>query len=141
MEILSIKHVGTVIKFLGKRVVPNEGTSFIDQESAIVELLEHHGLKNAKEVRSPIVDENNDMEDNAAFLSVQAITRIESPICDFQSLVGRLLCVSRFKKPDISFAVHKATLHTHRPRKNDWKRAKRVARYLKNTKSMKLKIN
>jgi len=52
-----------------------------------------------------------------------------------------LLWIARCTRPDISFAVHKATRHTHQPRTSDWKLAKRIARYLKATKTLKLRMD
>jgi hypothetical protein len=40
-----------------------------------------------------------------------------------------------------SASRHKATRHTHQPRTSDWKLAKRIARYLKATKTLKLRMD
>ena len=56
----------------------------------------------------------------------------------FQSLVVSLLWVARCTRPDIAFAVHKATRQTHQPRLHDLKLSKRIARYLKGTLRYKL---
>ena len=63
-----------------------------------------------------------------------------SAVKGFQSLVGSLLLVARCTRPDIVFAVHKATRQTYKPRLHYWKPGKRVARYLKGTQTMKLNI-
>ncbi|POM68328.1 Integrase catalytic core protein [Phytophthora palmivora] len=57
-----------------------------------------------------------------------------------KSLVGSLLWIARCTKPDIAFAVHKATRRTHAPTVADWKLVKRVLRYLAGTKSLKLRM-
>lgn len=41
-------------------------------------------------------------------------------------------------KSYISLDVHKATRRTHQPSLSDWKLARRVSRYLKETKGMKM---
>ena len=61
-------------------------------------------------------------------------------INSFQSLVGSLLWVARSSRPDIAFAVHKTRRQTHALRFLDWKLAKRVARYLKGTATLKLEM-
>ena len=61
-------------------------------------------------------------------------------INSFQRLLGSLLWVVRCSWPDIAFAVHKATRQTHSPRVLDWKLAKRVARYIKDTLTLKLEM-
>ena len=55
--------------------------------------------------------------------------------------MGSLLWIARCPKPDISFAVHRATRRTHQPTVSDWKLANYVARYLKKTKDMKLEVS
>ena len=55
--------------------------------------------------------------------------------------MGSLLWIARCTRPDISFAVHKTQRRTHQPSMSDWKLAKRIARHLKETKSMKLKMS
>ncbi|RAW21862.1 hypothetical protein PC110_g21693 [Phytophthora cactorum] len=62
----------------------------------------------------------------------------EPTIRGFQSLVGSLLWIARCTRSDISFTVHKATRRTHQPTMSDWKLAKKIARYLKDTKGLKL---
>ena len=57
-----------------------------------------------------------------------------------QSLVGSLLWVARCSRTDIVFEVHKATRQTHASRVHDWKLVRRVARYLKDTTSLKLEM-
>ena len=59
-------------------------------------------------------------------------------INSFQSLVGSLLWVARCSRPDIAFAVQKATRQTHAPRMLDWKLFMRVVRHLKSTATLKL---
>nr|CCA24594.1 PREDICTED: copia proteinlike putative [Albugo laibachii Nc14] len=140
MRSLSIKDLGQVSKFLGMRVALNDGRYLLDQEAAFEGVLDQHGVMNAKGVRSPIGEENNDTEDDPVFLTVQSSTKNEPTMRDFQSLVGSLLWLARCTRPDISFAVHKATRRTHRPTTNDWKLAKRIVRYLKGTKSMKFEM-
>lgn len=58
----------------------------------------------------------------------------------YQSLVGSLLWVSRCTLSDISFAVHRATRQIHAPTLQDDKLAKKIARYLKGTKGLKLHL-
>jgi hypothetical protein len=59
---------------------------------------------------------------------------------DFQSLAGSLLWVARCTRPDIVFAVHCITRKTHAPTTKDYQVAKRIMRYLKGTKTEKLKL-
>ena len=58
----------------------------------------------------------------------------------FQSLVGSLLWISRCTRPDIAFAVHKASRRTNNPTMGDYKLAKKIARYLSGTKTLRLSM-
>lgn len=59
---------------------------------------------------------------------------------DFQSLVEILLWVSHCTRPEISFAVHRTTRQRHAPMLQDYKLPKKIARYLKGTKGLKLHL-
>ncbi|GAB9471215.1 unnamed protein product, partial [Globisporangium polare] len=142
MATLSIKNLGPVSKFLGMRVERAEGGGYsLDQEEAIDELLREHGLQDANSVRSPIGDDCYEVPPAVAEL-LQAKAADGMPtIKSFQSLVGSLLWIARCTRPEVAFAVHKATRQTHQPRLQDWKLAKRIARYLKGTKGLKLRMD
>ena len=112
----------------------------MDQQETIEEMLESHGLKEANGVRAPISEEANEVENDPVLLTTVPRQRGEPTIRDFQSPVGSLLWIARCSRPDISFAVHKAMRRTHQPTLSDWKLTKRVARYLKETKNLKLKM-
>jgi len=126
MKILSIKDLGKVSKFLGMRVHLDEADGYsLDQQAAIEVLLEQFGLVDANGVKTPIGEEDNDAEPQELQLLPSTGANGEPTIRNFQSLVGSLLWIVRCTRPDISFAVHRATRHTHQPRTTDWKLAKR----------------
>lgn len=54
--------------------------------------------------------------------------------------MSEVLWIAHCTRPDIRFAVHKATHGTHQPTTNDWKLAKGITRYLKETKGWKVVI-
>ena len=141
MACLSIKDLGEVRKFLGMRVsLEDENTCTVDQQATIEEMLENHGLMEANGVRVPIDEEANEVEKDPVLLKMVPRQRGQPTIRDFQSLVGSLLWIARCSRPDISFAVHKATWRTHQPTMSYWKLTKRMARYLKETKNLKAKM-
>uniref|UniRef100_A0AAV1UMW7 Uncharacterized protein n=1 Tax=Peronospora matthiolae TaxID=2874970 RepID=A0AAV1UMW7_9STRA len=138
---LSIKDLGHVHKFLGMRVeLGSDGAYRIDQEEAIKELLRAHGMCDANPTKTPIGGDCYEVVGDDAALLGTTSTGGGATINAFQSLVGSLLWVARCSRPDIAFAVHKATRQTHAPRVLDWKLAKRVARYLKGTAMLKLEM-
>uniref|UniRef100_A0AAV1UA30 Uncharacterized protein n=1 Tax=Peronospora matthiolae TaxID=2874970 RepID=A0AAV1UA30_9STRA len=123
------------------RVVLNDNGGYqLDQEEALNDLLHEHGLSNANSTLVPIGFDCYEIHpsDNA-LLEDKGKNGLPTDK-ELQSLVGSLLWVARCTRPDIVFAVHKATHQTHQPLLHDWKLAKRVTRYLKGTKSMKLNM-
>ncbi|KAG3111702.1 hypothetical protein PI124_g9078 [Phytophthora idaei] len=139
MSVLSVKDPGEVRKLLGMRVELDKSEGYaLDQPTAIEALLEQPGLASANGVRVPVGEESIEVEDSEPQLLTKAEAPGEPTIRGFQSLVGNLPWFVRCTRPDISFAVHKATQRTHQPTTSDWKLAKRSARYLKDTKSLKL---
>uniref|UniRef100_A0AAV1VL46 Reverse transcriptase Ty1/copia-type domain-containing protein n=1 Tax=Peronospora matthiolae TaxID=2874970 RepID=A0AAV1VL46_9STRA len=120
METLSIKDLGVVQKFLGLRISLDDTQGYIlDQEVMIDVLLRDFKLGSANGVRTPIGDEcNDDNKDNVDYLPARGASG-EPSLSAFQSLVGSLLWIARCTRPDICFAVHKATRQTHKPTTKD----------------------
>ena len=58
----------------------------------------------------------------------------------FQSLVRSLLWISRCTRPDIAFAVQKASRRIHQLTTMDYQLAKKIARYMSGTKTLCLSI-
>uniref|UniRef100_A0AAV1UC00 Reverse transcriptase Ty1/copia-type domain-containing protein n=1 Tax=Peronospora matthiolae TaxID=2874970 RepID=A0AAV1UC00_9STRA len=138
---LSIKDFSRVLKFLGMRVaLDGDGFYIMDQEEAIKDLLREHGLNEANPTLASIGADCYEVQDEDSALLGETSTATTPSIKNFRSLVGSLLWVAHCTRPDVAFAVHKATRQTHRPRVHDWKLAKRIARYLKGTQGLKLKV-
>jgi hypothetical protein len=140
MCVLELKDLGAVSKFLGMRVAfdPTQGY-VIDQEQAIDELLLKNGLDDANPVRIPVCDDETPSGGVSFLLPETESANGEMPsIRQFQSLIGSLLWIARCTRPDIAFAVHRASCRSHAPTVTDYAAAKRVARYLKGTKELKL---
>ncbi|GMF57079.1 unnamed protein product [Phytophthora fragariaefolia] len=111
------------------------------QEHAIKELLEKTGLAQAHAVRCPIGQEDPVIDDQLLPESPVQADPSAPTKKHFQSLVGSLLWIARCTRPDIVFAVHRATRRTHAPIMQDWKLAKRIARYLAGSVALKLRMN
>uniref|UniRef100_A0AAV1TVF5 Reverse transcriptase Ty1/copia-type domain-containing protein n=1 Tax=Peronospora matthiolae TaxID=2874970 RepID=A0AAV1TVF5_9STRA len=118
----------------------SDGAYRIDQKEAIKELLRAHGMSDANSKKTTIGDECYEVVNGDTALLEKTSAGGGATNNAFQSLVGSLLWVARCSRPDIAFAVHKATRQTHAPRLLDWKLAKRVARYLKGTATLKLEM-
>ena len=65
-------------------------------------------------MRFPLSDDSDGTEEELMFLKVQRGAQSEPPMRDFQSLVGSLLWLARCTRPDVCFAVHKATRRTQK---------------------------
>ncbi|KAG2762053.1 hypothetical protein PC129_g918 [Phytophthora cactorum] len=112
----------------------------IDQQVTIEDMLKNHGMEHAHGIRGAIDEEcSENQEGEQEMLPVKGVAETVT-IRKFQSLVGSLLWVARCTRPDITFAVHKASRETHAPTTSDWKLAKRVQRYLAGTKQMQLRM-
>jgi hypothetical protein len=64
--------------------------------------------------------------------------KLEMESVPYGEAVGMLLYISTRTRPDIGYATNEVARHLHCPTPNDWKNAKRIMRYLKGTKLMKL---
>ncbi|POM67425.1 Transposon Polyprotein Reverse transcriptase, partial [Phytophthora palmivora] len=128
--------------FLGMRIQYDDKRGYmVDQEHAIIEMLAKHGLENANSVRLPIGtgEPTSDLSDKLLPVTAEVDPKIPT-VKDFQSLVGSLLWIARGTRPVVMFAVHRATRRTHAPTLQDWKLAKRIARYLSGTRDLKLQL-
>uniref|UniRef100_A0AAV1UNM5 Reverse transcriptase Ty1/copia-type domain-containing protein n=1 Tax=Peronospora matthiolae TaxID=2874970 RepID=A0AAV1UNM5_9STRA len=113
---LSIKDLGVLSKFIGMRVaMEDDGNYVLDQTEAIGDLLREHGLENANATRAPIVSDCYEvLPEDCELLGASADCGGPS-VRTFKFLVGSLLWVAHCTRPDITFAVHKATRQTHQP--------------------------
>lgn len=109
----------------------------MDQTGSIEEMPHLHRLAEASGAKAPKSEESNGHK--AHYSPVDNTRREEwTNHMRFQSLVDRLLPISRCTGPVIRFTVHKATRRTHQPSFSDWKLAKSGSRYLKKTKDIKI---
>ncbi|KAG3098646.1 hypothetical protein PI125_g15278 [Phytophthora idaei] len=135
MKVVELKDLGVVTKFLGIAFDYDDNTGWtLNQETVIDEIIEKVGLAKAAPVRVPIGG-----EEVGELLPTDGAGSPQRPtVQTFQSLVGSLLWIARCPRPDIAFAVHRVTRHSHAPRESDWRLAKKIAKYLKGTKGFKL---
>jgi hypothetical protein len=123
------------------RIVYDDNNGYyLDQEVTITDLLREHGMEHAHGVRTPIGDDSNERAREDAVPLRMSESSGTVTVSDFQSLVGSLLWLARCTRPDIAFAVHKATRRTHSPTMDDWKLAKRILRYLAGTRELRLSM-
>jgi hypothetical protein len=142
MAVLELKDLGPVENFLGMRIHYDEESGYsIDQEQTINELLAKNRMEKANAVRAPIADESrleSESKDAEGLPSKGAGTAEKPTTKSFQSLIGSLLWIARCSRPDIAYAVHRATRQSHAPTTQDMKIARRILRYLAGTAAAKL---
>uniref|UniRef100_A0AAV1UGC0 Reverse transcriptase Ty1/copia-type domain-containing protein n=1 Tax=Peronospora matthiolae TaxID=2874970 RepID=A0AAV1UGC0_9STRA len=127
--------------FLKMRVaMEDDGSYILEQTEAIGELLCMHGLENTNATQSSIGLNCYKVQLEDCELLGESADSGGPSVRTFQSLVGSLLWVARWMRPDIAFAVHQATRQSHQPRLHELKLAKRIARYLKFVRKFKLRM-
>ncbi|POM79148.1 LOW QUALITY PROTEIN: Integrase catalytic core protein [Phytophthora palmivora] len=110
--VFSIKDLRPASKFLGMRVSYSEEQN-LDQEVAILDMLKEHGMVFARDVRTPIGAECNERHEagdvKLPVLGAEKGATVER----FQSLGFEW--VTHCTRPDIAFAVLKASRRTRNP--------------------------
>lgn len=86
MSSLSIKDLGDVLKFLGKRIQLDSDGYLLGQQAAIEELPQQHGLADTKGVCRPIGEEYNKADVPRSQLHFKSSTRGEPAVRDFQAV-------------------------------------------------------
>ncbi|GMF22011.1 unnamed protein product [Phytophthora fragariaefolia] len=139
MSVLDVKNLGMVSKFLGMAISYDEERWYrLEQRQTIEELQQRFGLAEANPVRAPVSDDQDGEDDGELLPNSGGGAPANPTVRLFQSLVGSLLWVARRTRLDIALAVHRVTRTSHAPREADWRRAKRIARYLNGIIDLKL---
>lgn len=108
----------------------SEGIYSIDQEQYIQKIVEKFGLEDAKISKIPM---------DAGYLKLIGDKRPMVNGDIYQKLIGVLLYVATHTRPDIA-SVSILCQRIKQPTETDWTEAKRVVRYLKGTKNLRLKL-
>lgn len=117
----------------GIQIEKTKNKSFLlSQRHKIMGLAESLGMKNAKGASTSLEPDYFSFKDEVFLKSNQQQYREE---------VGKLLYLSTVSRPDFSAAVGILCRKTNLPNQYDWNALKRLARYLKRTADLKLKIS
>jgi hypothetical protein len=114
--------MGNVSLLLGANISTNNDVITLDQHRYITDMLNKFNMESCHGVKIPAAKETDDGNDT-----------LFDDTTLYKSLVGSLIYASTFTRPDIAFAVGKAGQAFDKPTEGDWKRAKKVLRYLKHT--------
>lgn len=131
-QIFKIKDLGQIKNCLGMRVTVDKINNSItlDQEKYIDQILRKFNMIDCNTVATPI-------ETNVNLVRQTDTCKKELP---YQQLIGSLMYLSVLTRPDISFAVSYLSQFNNCYNESHWKQAKRVLRYLKQTKNRGLKF-
>ena len=143
MKVVELKDLGVATKFLGIVFEYDADTRWVlDQECVIEEILDKFGLSNSISVRVMIGGEDGEGGDVSSALipSGGSGTPQRTIVQIIQSMVSSLLWISRCTRPDIAFAVHRATRSSHAPSVGDWRLINKIAKYLTGTSHFKFMI-
>lgn len=118
-----ITDLGPTKMFLGVEIVRGQGFVTLSQKRYTLSLLKKYATHGRHTVSSPAVSHSKEEESSSEM----------SENKDYAEIVGALLYLSTWTRPDISFAVGKLTRHMQNPRLIDYVDATRVLNYLKGT--------
>ena len=124
---LQITDKGELQEFLGIAVRKTEDSLVLSQEKLIDDLLDKNNFLDCNGIKTPMsttVDLNESSQSTA------------TQVCLFQSIVGSLMYIASSTRPDIQYSTSKLAQYMSAPTQMHLNAAKRVLRYLKETKSV-----
>ena len=125
------KDLGKIHNILGTRITRSENGSFyLDQEALIESTVKKFNLSTKMRSKVPLPV-------NEAIMQNEDIAN-QSDISKFQSMIGSLLYLSRYSRPDISLAVNRLSQFSNNPSPQHIHLAEGILKYINSTKSMKL---
>jgi hypothetical protein len=129
--------LGPIHWLLGIKVERNENnrTLSLSQGAFIEKMVERFRLGNAHPISTPL-DPGISLTDTQSPTHSSEIEEMRN--IPYKQLIGSLLYIARMTRPDITFAVSLLSRFMANPGRIHWEAAKRVLKYLKGTKEMKL---
>lgn len=127
-ENFKVKDLGEANCFLGMQIRRNKDGVMVTQSKIIDSVLNEFNMKNCRSVVTPM-EVGFQIEETDLNLSVP-----------YRRLVCSLMYIAVTTRPDLSFAVSCLSRVLDKPTDQTWKAAKRVLRYLSNTKDLELKF-
>jgi len=125
-----ISNCGEAKYLLGIIIERNFNSYLIHQRNFIENLLNTFKISNLKNAKTPCTGDNIISENNTPF---------DSTI--YKSALGSLIYLSRATRPDIAFAVNKASRKCENPTYSDWRKIINILKYLNSTKNFKIKYD
>ena len=118
-----MKDMGEASVILGVKIIRKGDSILLSQEHYIEKLLKKFDYYDSKSVSTPY-DCNLQLKKNR-----------EEPIAQTQyaQIIGSLLHLMNFSRPDIAYAVGRLSRYTHNPGQDHWDALARLMRYLRGT--------
>ena len=121
--------VSTAQQYLGIQIVMTpDGSILLHQEAYARKILEKFGMTEAKPVQTPL-NKDNTNETNAPLQHA----------VPYREAIGSLMFLATVTRPDLAFAVSVVARSMEQPTENDWRKVKRIFRYIKGTISLGIK--
>jgi len=124
-----LSDIGPVDYIIGIKFIKLKDGYFIHQLQYINKILDRFNIDNYREISNVMFEENKDLR-NKSF---------NSKI--YMQAIGSLLYLAMGTRPDIIFAVSKASRKNQKPTYEDWFNVLKIFRYIKGTKYYGIKYN
>ena len=137
LSIFKIKDLGPINQCLGINFQQDRNSNHITMNQArlIEDIIQKFKMKDCKPVSTPL-NPSIKLTKNLSPQSAEEHKNMSN--IPYRSLVGSLMYLATSTRPDIMHAVSLLSQFNENPGLDHWKAAKRVLRYLKGTKNMKL---
>jgi hypothetical protein len=131
-EEFELTRLGELKNYLGINIErDSNGVFYMDQAQYIQKIIDRFGLQDAKISKIPM---------DTGYLKIAHDGKAMSNSDNFQKLIGALLYIATHTRPDIATSASILSKRIKQPTETDWNEAKRIVRYLKGTKELKLKL-
>ena len=118
------RDLGELKEFLGMEFTRGENTLRISQKKQINKVLKIFGMEDSKGAKTPM-EANFRVDPEAQIIKVL-----------YREIIGGLMYISMGTRPDITYAVSYLSRFLDKPSQDTWVAAKRILRYLKETKGL-----
>jgi hypothetical protein len=115
--------VGTYLGLQIKRM--DDGSIFLHQKVYTENVVQRFRMEHANSVKIP-ADQYHQMDPE---MHTNGDKETDNKL--YRQIIGSLMYLSLGTRPDITYAVNKASQFLENPRKTNWKAAKRIVKYLK----------
>ena len=118
-----MKDMGEAKVILGVKIIRMDDSIMLSQEHYIEKILKRFGHFDAKPVSTPY-DANTHLMKNRGDPMGQA---------EYAQIIGSLMHLMNFSRPDIVYAVCRLSRYTHNPNNDHWSALARLMKYLRGT--------